>query len=767
MLPFLQGLKKHPRLSDFPLRAYPAQLSMSALVRGVDNVRHDVHISPGFLTAACNLALALIANHGGVSRMLFLTGEVELSKKRLEFKRLFSQIMAASVDKARMHRQVQVDYLAQVASIKLVQTEITRQWQGVLNQLRSQVRERETGGERQMAEALRLREEYARLILAKQDVLRETGRDMFSAMAEVQESDMREMRHAIFGRERTLSPDFFQNPMIYVENRADPVFMMEEYVLLGHRTEDNYRYDNLLETLRDILYRIEEPGVSGRIMENLLGRDGLDMEIQAGDRDEPEATLDTWIKEVDNIDVLFNHYRHEREYEERRGHGNVRQLYEITRTAEAQRRLLDIFYRQCGKKGIVDLACAYFALRPVYRLYCPPLVPHKLLEYMMEPRSRKSLADRIKKINQAYGREMTLDALNAAITQVRRMGSEDKKRLLIRFVKRFVRYHRDLQNFVALKDAMDSVNVTSGNKTVILSRANNTLYEFCLPHEQGEEEQPVINHVVLKADVRGSTDITVQMKKRGLNPASYFSMNLFDPITSMLREYGADKEFIEGDAIIISVSERQDTPKDWYSVARCCGLAVRIISILRRYNARNVKNGLPRIEVGIGICFENSPPTFLMDGTNRIMISAAINKADRLSACGRQMRARFENHKGLFNLYVFQAVSDKRMSETADDLFWRYNVNGIQIDTTAFEKLSNEISLKTVSGVIPEFGARALTLHFGRFPTISGRYQTLVIREAHIPEVNPEDLRPTRFTYHKFYEVCTARKLYQYADNLL
>jgi hypothetical protein len=768
--PFLKKAGKVPFLSEFPLRVYPAAFSFDRLSRGVDNVRHDVHISPAFHNAAGDLALALVAQNLVAAKPLFSADKSAVSQKKLEFKRLFSQIMAAAVDKAKVHKEIQIDYLAQVAAVKVVQTEIALKWQTVARQIRAEARERELAGGRRKQEAAALREEYNRLVAEKQTLLRQAGREMFTAMAEIQDVDMRDLREATFGREQVIPLDFFKNPMIYFENRTDPFFMMEEYVLLGHRTGDTHRYDSLLEVVRGILYRLDGPekgAVTGRLIENLLGRQGLTLEYEGGLPDEAEINIDSWIKEVDNIDVLFNHYLYEREYEENRREGNIRQLYELSRTIEAQRRLLNLFYSECRKKGLVDLAAAYFTLKPLYKEFCPPLMPHKLLEYILEPRSRKPLKERIEKLNKVYSREVSLDTLDKAVLQIRKMGREEKRQCLVRFARRFARYHRDVQNFVLLKDAMDSLSVTSGDKTLILSRANNTLYEFCLPHEEVQEERPIINHVILKADVRGSTDITYEMKQRGLNPASYFSLNLFDPISQMLPEYGAQKEFIEGDAIILSVFEREASPRGWYSVARCCGLAIRILSVLQRYNLRNRKNGLPAIEVGIGIAHEDSPPMFLFDQTNRIMISPAINHADRLSACHKEIRKHLAQKKGLFNLYVFQAVSDTELAATADDLLWRYNVNGIELSESAFDKLRREIMLKTVSGVIPEFGERALTLHFGKFPTVSGRYQPLVIREGHVPMVGKETLSALRFTFRKYYEVCTHNRLYEYANSLV
>jgi hypothetical protein len=313
---------------------------------------------------------------------------------------------------------------------------------------------------------------------------------------------------------------------------------------------------------------------------------------------------------------------------------------------------------------------------------------------------------------------------------------------------------------------MERINLTDDENIINLSRANHTLYEFLLPNEKVEDEKPIINHVVLKADVRGSTSITHQMNKRGLNPASHFSLNFFNPISDTLNDYGAVKVFIEGDAMILSIFEREKTPEGWYSVARACGLAINMLLVIKRYNEKNKKNELPILEIGIGINFQNESPTFLFDGTQRIMISSAINLADRQSSCSKSIRQVLKKKKSPFDLYVYQAATDEEVQQTSDDIYLRYNVNGIDLNAAGFEKLSKEINLTAFELETPDAQSRRIKMYTGKFPLTTGRYQRLIIREGIIPQVDPDTFRTIRNTEHKFYEICTHPKIYQYVRNL-
>jgi hypothetical protein len=390
-----------------------------------------------------------------------------------------------------------------------------------------------------------------------------------------------------------------------------------------------------------------------------------------------------------------------------------------------------------------------------------------VLRYLVDPVSRKRTIAQLNRLKGYYGKSFSTTPLNKAVRQVRSLPRAKKRERLLLFLRALARYHRDATHYRQAKSAMDSIALDPDERTLQLSRENHTLYDFLLPEEQGKEEQPVIGHVIVKADVRGSTDLTYRMKSQGLNPASFFSLNLFDPITEILFDYEAVKEFIEGDALILSIFEKRKTPEGWYSVGRACGLAIRILQILAQSNIKSRKHHLPLLELGIGICYDASTPAFLFDAGNRITISPAINRADRLSGCHKHLRKLIEKRRLPFNLYVFQTVSEKEQGKTADDLFFRYNVNGIELNAEGFEKLSREINLSPLPFSDAAEGQQqqaAHRFHAGRVPLVHGRYQTLVIREAPVFNVESDTLTVLSRSPHRYYEVCTHPRLYEKAD---
>jgi hypothetical protein len=188
-----------------------------------------------------------------------------------------------------------------------------------------------------------------------------------------------------------------------------------------------------------------------------------------------------------------------------------------------------------------------------------------------------------------------------------------------------------------------------------------------------------------------------------------------------------------------------------------------MLDIVRQYNLKNKKHNLPILEFGIGICYNQSPPTFLFDGDSKIMISPAINQADRLSSCNKMLRKRFKDQSQIFNLSVFQDASEEEIDATVDDLSLRYNVGGIELNPDGFAKLSREINLESI--MYPAEKNAMVKLYTGKVPTVSGKYQRLVIREATILEVKPETMDVIGETSKKYYEVCTNPDIYEFIKN--
>ncbi|SMC82642.1 Adenylate cyclase, class 3 [Desulfocicer vacuolatum DSM 3385] len=760
---------RKPRWNQFSMTMYRMPFGLDRLTPGVDNNRYDVCLSQTFCRSAEAFIFSLM------EEMNMPSGEKKDTDKGMDmatrdhFKESYEDLMRSAINQAKVRREVQVDYIARTAVTTFVIGEVKACFARFVADFRQSIQEKEISRSRSSEEPLALKAALSEILLKKKKILRNTGKIVFEYLNEVDHKNLKGIRESNFGADALLPGNLFLNPFLYV-GKMDDDFMIQVYdILPGQRMEDADRYDVMLSTIQNRfleLFSNEDIQFLGsQAMVTSLPRKTDESPLAIDEKEYSREIVDGWIKQVDNAGIFFDFISTREKAVSVRAQGEKGQNFRaLKETAKQQRLMLKFFYKKFHAAGIIKRIYASFEIRSICSVYCPPLVPQVILQFMVVPGSRKVIINRLKRLSKINHVPFPKGPLRQCLRRITFLGRSKKQNHLIRFLKGFFRYHRDYQNFLMLKKAMERIHLVTNEEHLRLSRVNNTLYEFLLPHEITTEEKPVITHTILKADIRGSTDIVSQMKEKGLNPASYFSLNMFDPIKTVLSEYGAFKVFIEGDAMILGIYEREDMPEGWYSVARACGLAKAILQIIQRYNGKNQQFNLPLLEIGIGVTFSHEPPTLFFDGDFEIMISSAINLADRLSGCSKDIRQEVEKTKPSFNNYVFQTASDEEIAATSDDLFARYNVNGIELHPQAFEKLSQEIRLLSVECRIPGIESETLSFFTGTFPTVAGRSQRIIVRQGTIPHVQKSDLELIGMTDKKYYEVCTNPMVYDYLE---
>ncbi len=750
------------------LAQYHVHFSLDKLTPGIDNVRYDVNISIDFRNITAQLVGKLM-----LDRVKALGGHIitenhsRIDTEWNEFQNGFSEVLLSAVNKAKQVREPQIVSLAQAAVTRMCKEIIQSQFGDLIKKYRKQIRKHEISRSHDLGSLFRAKEDMALLQQNLINITSHVARELMKNILEAWERDIHKSYIANFGNHVSVTREFFYNPVLFVDGAIDDFFMLKEYVLLGHRMSDPLRYDALLALIKDFLADVLPPeqmapvvprGISGRM--KIIGGTETDP-----DR-ERDRVLDRILCCVENIDRLFNCFAStENRQHPKTTKGGSEERERLKKLAAAQKQLLTGFYNHCCQAGLMDPIMAYYGMQTIISVYCPPLLPNDILNFFVNSNERKKVLDKLKRLRSRFGYQVSLKPLFKAAKSYRRVSKTKKLEYLLSFLRAFASYHRDYSNFQLVSENLQWVNLLGDEKRISLSRVNNTLYEFHRSDEQVSERRPIRNHVIIKADVRGSTEITSRLSDKRLNPASYFSLNFFDPISDILPEYDAAKVFIEGDALILSIIEKENTPEDWYAVARACGLAIRILRIVKQYNDKSRQHQLPVLEQGIGICFLDTAPTYLFDGDNRIMISGAIGRADRLSSCHKALRKHLENKMDTFNLFVFKSSSAGAIPDESDYL--RFNVNGIQLDDFAFHKLSREIDLKQVVLSIPEVSKSKISVYTGIFPTKSRQYQRIVIREAFIPKINPENFRLEGVTTEKYYEVCTSDLIYDQVNKLL
>jgi len=709
-----------PRLTTFT----PA-LSLELLQVGVDNLRHDVHLSPKFVEQTRLNLTRLLARHGDVEGLIaaeaaerpgnhftaWKPGQ-KAQPEPVDVKSLFTELHVVTLNRAKADGNQVLDLLARTGILKFLRVEIHSQFALILERCRMMLKSYE--GVRPQR-ALEYRERVAAFQVAKKTILRKTGQELFRTLREVEKETLGRTRRSLFGTAEEESYKLFLNPLLFTEDGGDAYLNADHYVMLGNFDRDPDRFSNVRRISCEFLQSLE-----------------LDMGTNA------ERTLDGWLNVPENAQELV-------------GAGTPD---DSAPEGKSQKARLAAWVGLLEREKLMDYVIASYEVAPLLGEYSPRINAQQLKNALITRDERV----RVEKLIAEHGK-LSPDSLYAAIDRVSGCRGADRAKMAGRFLRDFIRYHRDLRQLETLNSAMDSVNLIANEKLRQLSAMNGTLYQFLLPEEQKPEEEKVARHVIIKADVRDSSRLTRSLLERGMNPASYFSLNFYDPVNKLLSKYGATKVFLEGDAIILALLEHEG--EAGLAVCRASVLAREIIEIVRGYNQILQRAGLPGLELGIGISYQDSPPMYLMDGEQRIMISDALNESDRLSSCSKQVRKSMKTTATPFHVYAFQTVSDAEIEGSAEDFILKYNINGIRMSEAAFKKLQQEISLEACRLDFPDLKTQEeYSLWSGLVPVGNDIFRKIVVRRSRMPQIEARTLTRQHWTDHWYYEVCANPAIY-------
>ncbi len=727
-LPFLQRGSLADYAAQFTLATYTPVLSLHGLTPGVDNVRYDVSLSAKFCDVARLHISRLIAKYGGVEDMVAPpknaarppsvvkpTGADEKALDPGDFKRVLGDLQLAALTRAKAEGNISLDLLARLAVLKFLRAELSEQFAVLLERCRTHVKTVESPRASSGSRAIELRERAAAFQLSKKILLRKAGQELFHTLREIEKESLRRMRRSLLADAGGPAYELFLNRLIFTKDGRDDHINAEHYVMFGNFVRDPDRYERMLQIAQDFLKSLGVPTEEERAYDSILSAPENAQELAGGGTpdDTPKgkmqaAVLDGWMEKLERADVM-------------------------------------------------DRVVAAYEAAPLLAEYSAVINPQQLKNALISRAERERVLDLLDE----HGK-LSPANLEAAIRRAGTYRGPEHTKIAGRFLRDLIRYHRDLRRMEAVNVGMDSVNLVVNPKVRELSAINHTLYEFLLPEEQRPPEERVVHHVILKADIRDSTTLTRSLLERGLNPASHFSLNFYEPINKLLPAYGASKVFIEGDAVILALFEHEGEPA--FGVARACVLAREVIDIVRGYNEVSQRSGLPTLELGIGISYQDSAPLYLMDGESRIMISKALNESDRLSSCSKIARLLLAGAtESLFNVYAMETVEEADTAGSPEEFLVRYNLDGIHISEAAFRKLQQEISLQEHHLTLPPlWPGEEFPVYNGLVPLGRGSFRRLVVREGRVPHIDPRDFSFKRWTDTRYYEVCTSEAIYEY-----
>src|ERR1700682_2864374 len=798
------------------LKSYNVTIPMGSLAIGVDNIHHDVFLSPKFVQAAREYLFDVIRQS---TSNTYLPGiELRTSKgpDGAGFRKLLSELLQSSLTQAKYHKNIEIDLLFRMGLLKFLTFEIGNQFANLILEGKEWIRKRGEHFERsQQAHVIKAR--LSELQSAVRGVIRRVGQQVAQIVSDVEDNVIAKARRALFGEEFASYYELCKNRLLFLDGGKDDVFFLEHYILLGNYSRDPDRFEAMDALFQEFL---REAGVTPSHdpshTEAIHAHTALLEAVQAirAEIANLEEQRENTRKRLDRGDGFFTKFLNSgapadlkaslNDLELRLKHQEYK-LEELGPQIDAARQKLDFFVKDhAGKLGeylnepenakrLFDASFAgeaeaptrarllarlldrleqheilyytpgSYEIQPIAGDYCPPVHLQQLRKALVSKEELKQVEQVIK---QVPAKKLSLKAIEELSKKIHRYSREEMQAFVLRFAGDFLRLRRDLRDAEHLTTCMERVNLVTTEKARELSRLNNRLYECVLPEEARPEQDNVVSHVIIKSDVRGSTRMTQDLLSRGLNPASHFSLNLHEPVKKLLDRYSAKKVFIEGDAIILAIFETEATIAYARPVAKACILSRQILTVCNSYNEGASTNDLPTLELGLGVAFQGSAPTYWTDGDSRIMISKALNLSDRLSGCAKLAKRMLAKQKSHFSIFQFLNTMEGASAEELDEFLVRYNHNGIELNEEGFQKLSEEISMDSIETKLEmPWGKENVTLYYGEVP-LGESVELLVLRKGLARQLLP-DGQIGAASQHPYYEVCTSPALYDLVAALI
>src|SRR5712664_969230 len=636
------------------LKSYNVTIPMESLAIGVDNIHHDVFLSPRFVQTARDYLFDVIRQSTSNTYLSGLELRASRAPDGTGFRKLLSELLQSALTQAKYHKNIEIDLLFRLSLLKFLTFEIGNQFANLILEGKEWIRKRGEHFERsQQAHVIKAR--LSELQSARRGVIRRVGQQVAQIVSDVEDVVIAKARRALFGDDFASYYELCKNRLIFLDGGKDDVFFLEHYVLLGNYVRDPDRFEAMdtlfqeflreagvklshdpahteaiqahtelldaVQAIRAEIANLEEQRENTR--KRLDRGDGfLTKFLSSGDPANLKASLnDVELRlkhqefKLEELDPQIDAARQKLDFYVKDHAGrlgeylnepeNARRLFDASSAGEAEAavraRLLAQLLDRLEQYEILYHVLASYEIRPIVSDYCPPVHLQQLRKALVSKEELKQIEQVIKHVP---AKKLSLKVIEELSKKIRRYTREEMQGLVLKFAGDFLRLRRDLRDAEHLTTCMERINLVTTEKARELSRLNNRLYECVLPEEARPEQDHVVSHVIIKSDVRGSTKMTQDLLSRGLSPASHFSLNLHEPVKKLLDRYSAKKVFIEGDAIILAIFETEATQGDARPVGKACALAKQILHVCNSYNDGAASAQLPALEIGIGVALE-------------------------------------------------------------------------------------------------------------------------------------------------------------------
>ena len=124
------------------LEPYSAEIRLSNLTLGIDNIHYDVFLSPRFVDFSRKYLLDLVRQTVNISLVYGKDKKRAGSPEHAAFRKLLTDILQESLTRAKYQQSIETDVLHQLAILKHLTTELSSQFSSIVVECKEWIRGR-------------------------------------------------------------------------------------------------------------------------------------------------------------------------------------------------------------------------------------------------------------------------------------------------------------------------------------------------------------------------------------------------------------------------------------------------------------------------------------------------------------------------------------------------------------------------------------------------------------------------------------------------
>ena len=133
--------------------------------------------------------------------------------------------------------------------IKLFLEEIKSQYKIMVAQIEPLVKIYQLSAKHDQNDIFLIKDKLSEIKLHYNQIFRLVGKELFELLDDINARKLREMRETHFPSNDILPSHYLANSLFHTNNPNDDFFLIEEYVLMGQRSEDIDNYKSVRSTI--------------------------------------------------------------------------------------------------------------------------------------------------------------------------------------------------------------------------------------------------------------------------------------------------------------------------------------------------------------------------------------------------------------------------------------------------------------------------------------------------------------------------------------